>query len=187
MSTAKNQAQELFLHVDEIEEFIGFNEEIGQQVKLLAVNAGIQAAKAGTFGGGFKQVANRLRDMIRKSDANMDHSRAILKNIRSENKNTYDKIDLGVSQLYSNFRNLESTWSVLEKSISSFASSTDQVSMIAVTAKKQQTGMSSVMNAMDKIEETASQLDNSSNMLQTSVVQISVSQETLRQALHTER
>ena len=117
----------------------------------------------------------------------MDHSRAILKNIRSENKHTYDKIDLGVSQLYSNFKDLESTWILLEKSISSFASSTEQVSMIAVTAKKQQTGMSSVMNAMDKIEETASQLDNSSNMLQTSVVQISVSQETLRQALHTER
>lgn len=183
IEAARQNANAFAMRIDEIEEILGFNVEIVQQIKILAVNAAIQAAKAGEFQRGFKDVALKLRQMILENDRNLEGSRKLLEEIRWKAKESAKMIHLGQSKLDRYRRELKLTSDIFERSTARFTNTAQNVSQIAKAAQEQQESMRIVSDVMKKIEETAAKIASSSNILMDSVMEISGTQQTLQEVL----
>ena len=69
-------------HSVAIEDIIGTVQDIADQSNLLAVNASIEAARAGDHGKGFAVVAHEIKNLADQSKEATDHVRSILEDTR---------------------------------------------------------------------------------------------------------
>ncbi len=74
---------------DDIERIIESVEGIAFQIKLLSLNASVEAARAGDAGAGFAVVANEVRDLALRTGRSAQETRSII-------KRTVGEIDQGV-------------------------------------------------------------------------------------------
>ncbi len=183
---AREEVNELATTVSRIEEILGFNLEIGQQIKILAINAGIQAAKAGRRGVGFRVIASSLREMIHDTDENLSSSRKLLEEIRVRTQGSSEKIEKGSGRLTRYFKELRTTGALIERSSENLIRTTEQVTKIAQAAREQRVAVSGVSTAMSQIDSAAAELSRSTSVLLESVNKIVGSQQSLHVALKAE-
>ncbi len=180
---ASGKVGSLVSHVISIEEILGFNVEISAQIKILAINAGIQAAKAGQYGLGFRVVANELRQMIHSTDKNLSKSQLLLEEIRKDAKESLDEIQRGFSRVDFNFAELSSAGSLIGNSADNYRKTAKQIAQMAHAAREQEVGMNGISTAMIQIDQAAAQLNSSSAMLINVVENIARFQDLLKNAL----
>lgn len=80
MSASK--VSSLVEEVDEINTVLNDIKEVAEQTNLLALNAAIEAARAGEHGRGFAVVADEVRNLAAKTQSTVKEVEAILENIR---------------------------------------------------------------------------------------------------------
>ncbi|MCP4678124.1 MAG: hypothetical protein GY854_21940 [Deltaproteobacteria bacterium] len=168
---------------ENIEQILSTNSEIANQIKILAVNAGIQAAKAGKYGTGFRVVAQELRGMIQGVDDNLLRSGKLLDEIRNEAKQNAGLIKAGADLLHENFDQLRGTGEAISTMSESVKNNAMEVEKIVETARKQEASIGEVTAAMTEIDNAASQLRDSAQILLESVEKISRSYGSLRAVL----
>ncbi len=116
-------------------------EDIAFQINLLALNAGVEAARAGDAGRGFSVVASEVRALAQRSqDAVSEISEVIEQNNRS--------VEVGVEQVGLSRKALENI--ILEVEVAS-----EQISDIAEAVEKQSIGIEDVNNAVRSIDRSA--------------------------------
>ncbi|MCU0665239.1 MAG: methyl-accepting chemotaxis protein, partial [Myxococcota bacterium] len=112
---AQSEFDELAAQADRIEDILHSNREIVAQIKILAVNAGIQAAKAGSFGAGFRVVAGELKAMIQRTEESLSSSRRLLDDIRMRARQSADTVQHNSTMLTRHFDQLGATGQVIEE------------------------------------------------------------------------
>jgi hypothetical protein len=174
---------ELSRQAENIEEILGCNREIGEHIKVLAVNAAIEAATAGEYGRGFRVVAEELREMIVKTDNNLRRSGQLLGTIMSRAKENAAGTQKSAEALARYYEELQATGELIDSITESFVVTSGQVGRIADAAQVQVVGIDQVRIALGQIDSAAAQLEAAARVLVEGVDEIVAAHKELSGAL----
>lgn len=148
---------------DQIGQIIGTIEDIADQTNLLALNAAIEAARAGEQGRGFAVVADEVRALAERTTKATREIGEMIKSIQSETKSAVSAMDEGVRQVEQGTAEAGKSGQALRHILEQIASVTSQVNQIAVAAEEQTATTMEINNNIQQITEVAHMTSTSSH------------------------
>jgi len=95
MHTAAEQVGSLSQRAEEIGGFVQLIQEVASQTNLLALNAAIEAARAGEAGRGFAVVADEVRNLAQRTSGATEDISRLVQDIQSETRQAREIMDQG--------------------------------------------------------------------------------------------
>ena len=129
--------------------------DIADQTNLLALNAAIEAARAGEAGRGFAVVADEVRKLAEKTMAATDEVTANIKSIQSMTRENMDGMDKTMEAVDATAGLAEQSGEMLRRILGAADASAGQVRAIAAAAEQQAASARSIMDSMDRVSEIA--------------------------------
>ncbi|MFH1808908.1 MAG: methyl-accepting chemotaxis protein [Pseudomonadota bacterium] len=136
-------------------------EDVADQTKLLALNASIIAAQAGTEGRGFAVVAEEIKNLAARSADSTKEIGALVTSVQQRGREVIRAIDDGDAAVHAGHRQTQETEQVFAEIVTASASSNQMVQAIARSASEQARATASVALAMERIATAANQVAGS--------------------------
>ena len=133
--------QELGRSSDQIGEIIGVIDDIADQTNLLALNAAIEAARAGEQGRGFAVVADEVRKLAERTTKATKEIAGMIKKIQVDTKGAVDSMQEGTKKVDEGIILADKAGASLNEIVGISQKVGDMVSQIAA-ASEQQSGAS---------------------------------------------
>ncbi len=124
---------------DQIGEIVGTIEDIADQTNLLALNAAIEAARAGEQGRGFAVVADEVRALAERTTKATKEIGAMIKSIQQQTREAVSAMEDGVREVERGTSEAAKSGQALEDILEQINAVSMQVNQIA-TATEEQTG-----------------------------------------------
>lgn len=140
-----------------ISELIESVDNISEQSNLLAVNAAIEAAKAGEFGKGFSIVAQEIRNLSEQSKYATKQVRNILKDIQKATNTAVMTTEKGIKLVEKGVDDVSKAGDAIENLIENVNIAAQSVLQIETSSQQQLIGMDQVALAMEGINEASFQ------------------------------
>ncbi|HEX6707322.1 MAG TPA: methyl-accepting chemotaxis protein [Albitalea sp.] len=134
-----------------IGEIIASVNDLSEQSNLLAVNAAIEAAKAGEHGVGFAVVALEVKSLAAQSRQATAQVRTILGDIQKATSHAVVAAEQGAKAVDAGARQSKDAGEAIQRLADSIAESASAASQIAVSAQQQLVGMDQLAQAMGNI------------------------------------
>lgn len=138
---------------DQIGEIIGTIEDIADQTNLLALNAAIEAARAGEQGRGFAVVADEVRALAERTTKATREIAEMIKAIQSETKGAVEAMEQGVGEVESGTREAAKSGEALREILEQISAVTMQVNQIATAAEEQTATTGEITGNIQQITE----------------------------------
>ncbi|MHB8162731.1 MAG: methyl-accepting chemotaxis protein [Methanoregula sp.] len=138
-----------------IGEIIATVTDISEQSNLLAVNASIEAAKAGDFGKGFAVVAHEIHNLAEQSKQATANIRTILTDIQRGVSSTVVSTEQGTRSVADAVRLTSDAREAIEVLTRSIADSSREAIEITTSIQEQAAGVDQISLAMEKIRDAA--------------------------------
>ena len=138
---------------DQIGEIIGTIEDIADQTNLLALNAAIEAARAGEQGRGFAVVADEVRALAERTTKATKEIAQMIKAIQGETKGAVTSMEEGVREVEKGTGDAAKSGEALRAILDQIGSVTMQVSQIATAAEEQTATTGEINNNIQQITE----------------------------------
>ncbi|MDU0460632.1 MAG: methyl-accepting chemotaxis protein [Geobacteraceae bacterium] len=122
---------------DQIGEIVGTIEDIADQTNLLALNAAIEAARAGEQGRGFAVVADEVRALAERTSKATKEIGTMIRNIQNETKEAVAAMEAGVMEVANGTEEAAKSGQALHDILSMANAVTEQASQIATAAEQQ--------------------------------------------------
>lgn len=135
-----------------IDDIINSVSEIATQSNLLALNASIEAARAGTHGRGFAVVADEVRDLASQSTQSASEIRLILGEIKNAMKDTVEATQIGINNVDAGVTKTQEANQVIVQLAGNVRQSRETVGDIYEVIRQQADGMEKIAINMDRIQ-----------------------------------
>jgi len=165
---------------DQIGEIIGTIEDIADQTNLLALNAAIEAARAGEQGRGFAVVADEVRALAERTTRATREIGEMIKAIQSETKGAVSAMEQGVHQVENGTSEAAKSGAALREILEQVNSVAMQVNQIATAAEEQTATTSEISNNMQQITEVVSDTASGAHQSATAASQLNSNAEELQ-------
>ena len=165
---------------DQIGAIVGTIEDIADQTNLLALNAAIEAARAGEQGRGFAVVADEVRALAERTTRATREIGEMIKAIQSETKGAVIAMEEGVVEVGKGSEKAASSGRALEQILEQINAVTSQVHQVATAAEEQTATTSEISNNMQQITEVVSQTSRGAQESAAAANQLSSLAEELR-------
>jgi methyl-accepting chemotaxis protein len=140
-----------------IGEIIATVTDLAEQSNLLAVNAAIEAAKAGEHGRGFSVVAQEVKSLAEQSKQATAQIRTILNDIQKATSSAVMATEQGGRAVDAGVRQARDASEAIRQLSDVIAEAAQAATQIAASSQQQLVGMNQVAQAMDNINQTGSQ------------------------------
>jgi methyl-accepting chemotaxis protein len=149
-STAK-KVEELGKSSDQIGRIAGVIDDIADQTNLLALNAAIEAARAGEQGRGFAVVADEVRKLAERTTTATKEIAQMIQNIQSETKVAVVAMESGTKQVEEGLASTGQAGDALKEIIHMSEQVGEMITHIATAATEQSSASEEVNNNMEQI------------------------------------
>lgn len=161
---ASSQAvQSLELQSDKIGEIVKVIKEIADQTNLLALNAAIEAARAGEQGRGFAVVADEVRKLAERTSASTAEIGKVIQDIQTQTSGAVNSMNTGVAQVKEGASLAREAGVSINNIKSSAQQVVQSVNSISETLRQQSSSNSSNAHKVEKIAQLAQENSASIN------------------------
>lgn len=149
--------QELGKSSDQIGEIISVIDDIADQTNLLALNAAIEAARAGEQGRGFAVVADEVRKLAERTTKATKEIAQMIKKIQEDTRGAVSSMEEGTQEVDSGIKLADQAGLALREIVEISQKVTDMVSQIAAASEEQSSASEIISKNVEAISAVTQQ------------------------------
>ncbi|MCP4197119.1 MAG: methyl-accepting chemotaxis protein [Proteobacteria bacterium] len=170
-----DKSRRLVSAVEEVGNIIRSVNGIAEQSKILAVNASIEAAKAGEYGSGFAVVAQEVKDLAQQSKDATKEITGTLTSIRQAIESMVETAQQGKDRTEKGVRMITNAGAIMNDLSEAIRENSDFANMIASNIKQQTVGLTQIATSIEQINTTALENQNISRKVSLATSQMTES------------
>jgi len=167
----------------EITQILQTIEDISDQTNLLALNAAIEAARAGEHGKGFAVVADEVRSLAEKSQTATKDIEIIIKTVHNKATSVQEQMKGTTKTLFEMIDNIQETLLSFNKVGDSIVTLSDELHQVESGSTNQNRATEHIVKLIKDLDSEASNMDNTSTQLLNFSQELKVTADTLQETM----
>jgi len=163
MSEAMSEVQGLASNSERIGSVLEVIRGIAEQTNLLALNAAIEAARAGEAGRGFAVVADEVRNLAQRTQASVEETRLVIEQLQAGTREVVDSMDSSHGQAQESVEQVGQAVVALQQIGSAVSVITDMSHQIASAAEEQSAVAEEINGNVANIRDVTESLTGQAN------------------------
>jgi len=155
VSGSSQSINELARSADQIGEIASVIDDIADQTNLLALNAAIEAARAGEQGRGFAVVADEVRKLAERTTKATGEIAERIKAVQSETREAVGAIDTGVQEVNRGTEAADRAGQSLADIVNLVRSVAEMIAQVATAAREQSVAVQEISSHVEQITAVA--------------------------------